>query len=80
MFKGHGQEFYGTATVGEKGQVVVPSEARKALRIVKGEKLLVFGFGPDMVVLSKLSSLKKLSEHLTEHLKGVEDVALRSVA
>jgi len=33
--------FYGAVTVGERGQIVIPAEARAALDIQPGEKLLV---------------------------------------
>ena len=36
------QMFFGAVTVGERGQVVIPAEARKAFGIDTGEKLLVF--------------------------------------
>ncbi len=35
--------FLGATTVGERGQVVIPAEARKAYGIEIGDKLLVFG-------------------------------------
>jgi AbrB family looped-hinge helix DNA binding protein len=34
--------FYGSVTVGERGQVVIPADARKTFRIEPGDKLLVF--------------------------------------
>lgn len=34
--------FMGAATVGERGQVVIPAEARERLDIKPGDKLLVF--------------------------------------
>jgi len=34
--------FYGTVTVGERGQVVIPAQARKQQGLEPGEKLLVF--------------------------------------
>jgi AbrB family looped-hinge helix DNA binding protein len=34
--------FYGSVTVGERGQVVIPAEARIELGINSGDKLLVF--------------------------------------
>jgi AbrB family looped-hinge helix DNA binding protein len=46
---------YGTTTIGEKGQVVIPAEARKSLGSEPGEKLLVFGTGREMLALAKLS-------------------------
>jgi len=33
--------FYGTATVGERGQIVIPAEAREELGFQAGDKLLV---------------------------------------
>ena len=38
-----GKKFYGSVTVSERGQVVVPAEARKDFNIATGDKLLVFG-------------------------------------
>jgi len=34
---------YGTAVLGPRGQLVIPAEARKAVGIDTGSKLLVFG-------------------------------------
>ncbi len=36
-------KFFGSVTVGERGQIVIPAEARKRLNIVAGDKLLVIG-------------------------------------
>lgn len=35
------ESFYGSVTVGERGQVVVPAEARQEMGISPGDKLLV---------------------------------------
>jgi len=43
LTKLHGREFFGAATVGERGQIVIPVEARKKFDIETGDKLLVFG-------------------------------------
>ncbi len=37
------KKFYGSVTVSERGQIVVPSDARKDFGIKPGDKLLVFG-------------------------------------
>jgi len=34
-------KFWGSATVGTKGQLVIPSEAREEMGLKEGEKLLV---------------------------------------
>lgn len=38
-----GKKFYGSVTVSERGQIVIPSAARKDFGIKTGDKLLVFG-------------------------------------
>ena len=42
MFKFPQPKLVGSVTVGERGQIVIPSEARAALAIEPGTKLLVF--------------------------------------
>jgi AbrB family looped-hinge helix DNA binding protein len=37
------QKYYGSTVVGEKGQIVVPAEARKAFNLSPGDKVMVFG-------------------------------------
>lgn len=37
-----GGKFLGTTTVGERGQIVIPAEARREYGIEVGDKLLVF--------------------------------------
>jgi AbrB family looped-hinge helix DNA binding protein len=39
----HDKKLFGTATVGSKGQVVIPVEAREKLNINVGDKLYVLG-------------------------------------
>lgn len=42
--KPHGHEkCYGSTVIGERGQVVIPAEAREELNIQSGEKMIVFG-------------------------------------
>ena len=39
----HKDHFYGAATVGERGQIVIPVEARKRYNIETGDKILIVG-------------------------------------
>ena len=65
-----GEEFlkhYGSATVGERGQVVLPAEARKWFSIKAGERLLVFGSdagGFERLVLMKSDAVTGILKHL----------------
>lgn len=63
------EDFFGTTTLGEKGQIVIPVEARLAMKLEKGDKLLVFGLHGEMLALAKLSNLKKIAENLSGKLK-----------
>ena len=38
-----GKKFYGSITVSERGQIVIPVEARRDFNIKTGDRLLVFG-------------------------------------
>lgn len=67
--------FYGTATVGEKGQIVIPQEARKNMKLKQGERLLVFGMDEDMLAVAKLSHIAKITSHLAKKLKMISEVA-----
>lgn len=57
--------FFGAVTVGERGQVVIPAEARKAYGLRPGEKLLVFGHphGPG-ITLARLEEVQGILEEL----------------
>jgi AbrB family looped-hinge helix DNA binding protein len=72
--------FMGAATVGERGQVVIPAEARERLDIKPGDKLLVFvhpaGWGVAFVRFDKLQQAKLELEQAiaaTEHLAATDD-------
>lgn len=38
-----GKYFFGSVTVGERGQIVIPQKARKVFHIEPGDQILVFG-------------------------------------
>lgn len=76
--KSHSRSFYGTTNVGAKGQVVIPVEARKNMKLKKGDRLLVFGMHEDMVTLIKLSQIEKIASHLSEKLKIIDEVIKKS--
>ncbi len=71
-------KIYGTATVGERGQISIPAEARRELSINPGDRIVVFGNRLNgSVVLMKadifedfaeffMTKLNKLGEHAQE--------------
>lgn len=73
----HGEKhFFGTTTIGEKGQMVVPIEARKMLKLDKGEKLLVFGIGKETLIITKTSQLEVIKEKLAQNLNTLQNINL----
>ncbi|MCK4614437.1 MAG: AbrB/MazE/SpoVT family DNA-binding domain-containing protein [Thermoplasmata archaeon] len=54
--------------VSSKGQIVIPATWRKRMRITTGEELLAIG-EDDMLVLKKLSPLKKDFEEVMEPIR-----------
>lgn len=66
------RNFYGTTTLGEKGQVVIPIEARAYMKLKTGDRLLVFGMGQDMVSFSKIEQLEKFASHLAHKLESIK--------
>jgi AbrB family looped-hinge helix DNA binding protein len=71
-------QFLGTVTVGERGQVVIPAEARKKLDIHTGEKLLVIshphGAG---LVLAKIDTMTKFLSMFLDGLSRADDKELQ---
>lgn len=67
--------FMGSATVGERGQVVIPAEARERLDIKPGDKLLVFvhpaGWG---VAFAKFDKMQQAKQELEQAIAMVEQI------
>ena len=72
------KKFYGTTTLGERGQVVIPVNAREDLELKAGDKLLTFCVGKEMVLLFKYSELEEYVSTLTEHLEELNEVIAKS--
>jgi AbrB family looped-hinge helix DNA binding protein len=76
------QEFkcFGSATVGSRGQVVIPAHARKELDIGVGATLLVFaGPGERGLFFFKTDAVEQLVKMVNEQLPTVEKLLTRKV-
>lgn len=73
----HEKKLYGTATVGSKGQIVIPVDARLELNINEGDRLYVIGSPKKgMVGLLREDTLEKFIEDMNiqvETLRSFED-------
>ncbi|AGK55352.1 AbrB/MazE/SpoVT family DNA-binding domain-containing protein [Bacillus sp. 1NLA3E] len=71
----HGKIF-GTTSVGERGQVVIPAEAREELNIKPGEKFVVFGDArKGTVILVKSEIMNKFANFFFNKSKRFEKMA-----
>lgn len=68
--------FYGTATLGERGQIVIPADLRKALELQPGDKLLIMkhpsGKG---IMLFHADSVREFMTLMLESLDHAEGAA-----
>ncbi len=66
--------FYGTTTIGKRGQVVIPSKAREHFKLKKGEQLLVFGMEDNIITLVKVEQAQSFAKDLSKKLKSMKSV------
>lgn len=72
----HEPEFFGSATVGERGQIVVPAGARQALDIKPGDKLLIFsGLHGNALSVMKSEQVTEFVSRAMERLSKIEELA-----
>jgi AbrB family looped-hinge helix DNA binding protein len=64
--------FFGTATVGERGQIVIPAEARKKLGIETGDKLLIVGHGEKGLMLLQIDAMREFMNAMMQDIDQVE--------
>jgi AbrB family looped-hinge helix DNA binding protein len=75
MMMNHGKIF-GTTSMGERGQVVIPAEAREELGIKSGEKFVVFGDArKGTVILVKSEIMNKFANFFFNKSKRFEKMA-----
>lgn len=71
----HHGKFYGSTVLGERGQVVIPAEAREEIGIEPGEKLVVFGNKRrGVVILFKSEVMTKFAEMMFRKTRFFEEM------
>ncbi len=64
------EKLYGTTTLGARGQVVIPAEARKDLALKPGDQILVLGQFGKVLGLIKANQLTEIVKILMSHWSG----------
>lgn len=75
---GH-DKLYGTATVGARGQVAIPAEARKDFGISPGDQILVMGKFGKLLGMIKLDELQSFLEEFSERLDRLDEESKKTL-
>lgn len=68
------KKLYGTATVGTKGQIVIPADAREELNIQPGDRLYVLGsMHASGIVLLKEDMIEDIVEKMSAQIEGFHE-------
>lgn len=66
------QRVFGTAKVGDRGQIVIPKEAREMLGIKSGDTLLILGDKQTGLIVSRPEVLNKLADKILNNMQKEE--------
>ena len=67
--------FVGAVTIGERGQVVIPAEARKKLDLHTGDRLMIMTHPEKQgLMMVKIDAMREFLSHMAANLSMVEDV------
>ena len=71
--KSKGKRVFGTARVGDRGQIVIPKEARELFGIKPGDTLLILGEEKTGLIVSRPELLSDLANQIFESVKKEEN-------
>ena len=68
-----GYHIFGTAKVGEKGQIVIPKEARKVFGIDPGDTLLILGDEKNGIIVTKPEVIENIAAEILGNQQKEEE-------
>lgn len=68
--KANARRVFGTAKVGDRGQIVIPKEARELFGIQPGDTLLILGESDTGLIVSRPEALNDLADKLLNTVKN----------
>lgn len=63
-------KFYGTTTLGARGQLVIPAGARKDMNLKPGDQLVVMGKFGKVLAMMKTDAMQSFVETIMRNLEG----------
>lgn len=70
--KKNAQRIFGTAKVGDRGQIVIPKEAREFFGIKPGDTLLILGKQETGLIVTKPETLNLLADQVFDSIETEE--------
>lgn len=67
--KANARRVFGTARVGDRGQIVIPKEARELFGIRPGDTLLILGEEETGLIVSRPETLNDLADQILNNVK-----------
>ena len=64
LAKAHARRVFGTAKVGDRGQIVIPKEARELFNIQPGDTLLIVGEEGKGLIVSRPDLLSSIADQI----------------
>jgi AbrB family looped-hinge helix DNA binding protein len=64
---------FSTVKVGERGQIVIPKEARDMLSIKPGDSLIIIANDKKGIVITKSERLKEFAKEILENIENIND-------
>lgn len=71
--KGNSRRVFGTAKVGDRGQIVIPKEARELFHIQPGDTLLILGDEDTGLIVSRPEVLSDIASKLFDTVRNEEN-------
>jgi len=69
LAKAKGRRVFGTAKVGDRGQIVIPKEARELFGIKSGDTLLILGEEETGLIVSRQEVLSNIATQIFDSVK-----------
>ena len=64
-----GKHVFGTVKVGEKGQIVIPKEARTLFGIQPGDTLLILGDDASGIIISRPDVVERVAKEVFKNME-----------
>jgi AbrB family looped-hinge helix DNA binding protein len=69
-----GKYFFGTVKLGERGQIVIPKEARDVFDMKPGDNLVLVGDEEKGIAIVKADLVKDLALKILENMNNFDDI------